>query len=113
MPGAIGWALGVQPKGLGATVAEKGFLSLETRQMENGTQRPTAKSLCVRPTYTAGVLAALPYQILTKTELSAWRSSLVRAACITSCGGSCFMRWSLQTWRQRRAPGMPWRKPSI
>jgi hypothetical protein len=22
-------------------------------------------------------------------------------------------RWSLHTWRQRRAPGRPWRKPSM
>jgi CubicO group peptidase (beta-lactamase class C family) len=38
------------------------------------------------------------------------------AACaraITSCGGRPLRRWSLHTWRQRREPGSPWRKPSM
>ena len=31
----------------------------------------------------------------------------------TSRAGKVLSRWSLHTWRQRRAPGRPWRRPSM
>ena len=43
----------------------------------------------------------------------AWTKRSSRAKAVTSRGSCALSRWSLQTWRQRRAPGRPWRRPSI
>jgi hypothetical protein len=66
----------------------------------------------------AGGLAAAPPDLIAlphgRTKNSAReRCRRARACAATSRAGRSLRRWSLHTWRQRRAPRNPWRRPSM